>query len=392
MTITRRQALTGIAAGALATGMRPGFAQAGEIVIGGSIPLTGVFAFAGVGINDGISDYVKIINEGGGIAGRKVRYVPEDTSYKVDQSVAVFNKITGSNPVNFYYGDSTGFSKTINPELNRKNTILMAGASFATELNDPKNFPNQFMAGPDYSDMINVLLVYIAKTQPGARIALVNSDTEFGRDPIPTTEKLAAKYGLNIVEKIATPPTSVDVSTEVLKLRRANPDYTIFHGYVLAPIPEFMTQARQLGLKTKFMGTFWSMDNSLWAKVGDPADGFMGVMQYRYYFEDAPNAPMLARIRQMRPEYQSTAYMQGFLTAMLFCESAKRTLAAGKEMTGPNMKAALNSIKDFDTGGIIGAPISIPGNAIPIGRVYRFDAAKKQMVADGDWIRVSREG
>ena len=289
-------------------------------MIGGSIPLTGVFAFAGVGINDGISDYVKIANEGGGIGGRKVRYVAEDTSYKVDQSVAVFNKITGSNPVNFYYGDSTGFSKTINPELNRKNTILMAGASFATELNDPKNFPNQFMAGPDYSDMINVLLVYIAKTQPGARIALVNSDTEFGRDPIPTTEKLAAKYGLNIVEKIATPPTSVDVSTEVLKLRSANPDYTIFHGYVLAPIPEFMSQARQLGLKTKFMGTFWSMDNSLWAKVGDPADGFMGVMQYRYYFEDAPNAPMLAKIRQMRPEYQSTAYMQGFLTAMLFCE------------------------------------------------------------------------
>jgi branched-chain amino acid transport system substrate-binding protein len=392
MSTTRRQALTGIAAGALMTGMPRGFAQAGEIVIGGSIPLTGVFAFAGVGINDGISDYVKIANEAGGIAGRKVRYVPEDTSYKVDQSVAVFNKITGSNPVNFYYGDSTGFSKTINPELNRKNTILMAGASFATELNDPKNFPNQFMAGPDYSDMINVLLVYIAKTQPGARIALVNSDTEFGRDPIPTTEKLAAKYGLNIVEKIATPPTSVDVSTEVLKLRRANPDYTIFHGYVLAPIPEFMSQARQLGLKTKFMGTFWSMDNSLWAKVGEPADGFMGVMQYRYYFDDAPNAPMLTKIRQMRPEYQSTAYMQGFLTAMLFCESAKRTLAAGKELTGPNMKAALNSIKDFDTGGIIGAPISIPGNTIPIGRVYRFDAAKKVMVGDGDWIRVSRDG
>jgi branched-chain amino acid transport system substrate-binding protein len=77
---------------------------------------------------------------------------------------------------------------------------------------------------------------------------------------------------------------------------------------------------------------------------------------------------------------------------MLFCESAKRTLAAGKELTGPNMKAALNSIKDFDTGGIIGAPISIPGNTIPIGRVYRFHAKKKQMVADGDWIRVSRDG
>ena len=63
-------------------------AQAGEdIVIGGSIPMTGVFAFAGVGINAGIADYVKIINDGGGIKGRKLRYVPEDTAYKVDVSV-----------------------------------------------------------------------------------------------------------------------------------------------------------------------------------------------------------------------------------------------------------------------------------------------------------------
>ena len=107
MTITRRDTLAGAIAGAaaLGAGLRPAAAQANEIVIGGSIPLTGVFAFAGIGINDGIADYVKIINEAGGIGGRKLRYVPEDTGYKVDQSVAVFNRITGSNPVNLYYGD-----------------------------------------------------------------------------------------------------------------------------------------------------------------------------------------------------------------------------------------------------------------------------------------------
>ncbi|MDP1007243.1 ABC transporter substrate-binding protein, partial [Klebsiella pneumoniae] len=87
-------------------------AQAGgeDIVIGGSIPMTGVFAFAGVGINAGMGDYVKIVNEAGGIKGRKVRYVPEDTGYKVDVSVAAFKKITSQNKVNLYYGDSTGFS------------------------------------------------------------------------------------------------------------------------------------------------------------------------------------------------------------------------------------------------------------------------------------------
>ena len=86
-----------------------------EIVIGGSIPMSGVFAFAGVGIHAGIGDYVKMINEQGGIAGRKLRYVPEDTAYKVDVSVAAFKKIISQNEVHLYYGDSTGFSKTINP-------------------------------------------------------------------------------------------------------------------------------------------------------------------------------------------------------------------------------------------------------------------------------------
>ena len=96
--LTRRQTLAaGIGAGALLAGARPGFAQAGEIVIGGSIPLTGVFAFAGVGVNDGIADYVKIVNEAGGVAGRRVRYIPEDTAYKVDQSVAIFKKIMANN-------------------------------------------------------------------------------------------------------------------------------------------------------------------------------------------------------------------------------------------------------------------------------------------------------
>jgi branched-chain amino acid transport system substrate-binding protein len=387
---TRRKALSLAAAGCLALTLQGGARADDEVVLGGSIPMTGVFAFAGIAINNAIQDYVKIVNDAGGIAGRKIKYVAEDTAYKVDNSVAVFNRITSKEKVSLYYGDSTAFSKTINAELNRRGDIILAGASFASELNDPKNYPYQFIAGPDYSEMIGILLEYIAKTKPGAKIALVNSDTEFGRDPIAPTEKRATALGLKVVEKIATPPTSVDVSTEVLKLRRADPDYTIFHGYILAPLPEFMSQAKQLGLKTKFMGTFWSMDNSIWAKSADVADGFMGVMPYRYYFDTEGKSPMLEKIRQMRPEYQSTGYMQGFLTAMLLVESAKRTLEAKKELTAANMKASLNSIKDFDTGGLIGVPISIPGNTIPVGRVYQYDGANKTMKPVSDWIKITK--
>lgn len=365
-----------------------GIAQAEEkeIVIGGSIPMSGVFSFAGIGIHAGIQDYVKIANDAGGIDGYKLKYVPEDSGYKVDVSVAAFKKITSQNKVDFYYGDSTGFSKTINPELNRMNSILMSGASFATELNDPEKYPYQFLAGPDYSEMFSILLRYIAQESPGAKVAFVYSDTEFGRDPIEKSRKVAEELGLKVALELMTPPGSVDVSTETAKLRRAKPDYAIFHGYVLAPIPEFIDQARKMGLQTKFMGTFWTMDNSTVMQMGEVGDGFMGVMPYRYYYDESAPAPMLEKIREMRPEYQNVPYMQGFLSAMLYAESARRVLAEGKELSADNMKAALNSIKDFDTGGVIGVPITITGNSIPVGRIYQADVSKGQMLPVSDWI------
>ena len=365
-------------------------APAEDIVFGASMPMTGVFAFAGIAIDAGIKDYLSILNEGGGVEGRKVKYVPEDTAYKVDQSMAAFKKITSQNKVNLYYADSTGFCKAVNPELERHGGILMTGASFAKEISNAQKYPHQFMVGPDYSEMVAILLQYIAKTKPGAKVALVYSDTEFGRDPVEAFRTDTQKLGLKIATEIVTPPGSVDVSAEVIKLRRADPDYAIFHGYISAPIPEFINQARGVGMKTQFMGTFWTMDNSTVMRMGPNADGFMGVMPYRYYYDTEGKSPMLEKIRKMRPEYQATGYMQGFLAAMLLTEAARRTLAAGNELNGKNMKIALSSIRNFDTGGIIGVPLSIKGNSIPIGRVYKADFKQQKMVPASDWINLTQ--
>lgn len=393
----RTLCLTALAAATLAS--VPAFAQKApakaadskeDIVLGGSIPITGVFAFAGIGIDQGIKDYVTILNESGGIKGRKVRYVPEDSAYKVDQSMAAFKKITSQNKVNLYYGDSTAFAKSVNPELERSQNILMTGASFAKELTDAQKYPSQFMVGPNYSEMVGILLQYIAKIKPGAKIALVYSDTEFGKDPVEAARVEAKKLGLNLALEVVTPPSSVDVSTEVIKLRRADPDYTIFHGYVSAPIPEFINQAKALNLKTAFMGTFWSMDNQTVMRMGANADGFLGVMPYRYYYDTEGKSPMLERIRKMRPEYQTTGYTQGFLAAMLLTEAAKRTLEAGNELNGKNLKTALSSIRNFDTGGLIGVPLSIKGNSIPVGRIYRADFKQQKMVPASDWITLQQ--
>jgi branched-chain amino acid transport system substrate-binding protein len=73
---------------------------------------------------------------------------------------------------------------------------------------------------------------------------------------------------------------------------------------------------------------------------------------------------------------------------MLFLEAAKRCLDAGKPLTGTHLKAALNSIKDFDTGGLIGVPLTITGNSLPVGRVYKADMKAQKMVPVSDWIKL----
>lgn len=366
------------------------------IIFGGSIPLSGVFAFAGIHIHAGLTDYTNWINSQGGIDGHPVNYVMEDTAYQVDRSVAAFKKISGDTPPQVYYGDSTGFMKVIASELNSMDTTVMSGASFATALTDSEQYPFQFIPGPSYSQMFAIILEYIASEAKGGdkpTVAFVYSDTEFGKDPIDSGKAKAEELGLEVVSEIVTKPGSVDVSAEVLKLRRVRPDYVIFHGYVLSPINEFMVQMRQMGLDTKFMGTFWSSDKLIIDKMGQDADGYMGVMPYNYYDSDE-QGPMLENLRAQAEksdpsmDYRPTGYMQGWFNAMVWTEIVKRTLEADKPLTSENMIAALESIEDWDTGGIIGIPVSVKDHSFPVGRIYRVDAEAGRYVPVSEWIHL----
>jgi len=391
--VDRRTILGGLAAGAAVSGFPAPWVkglraqEADEIIIANASPLTGVFAFAGIEGSEGGQHFVQWLNERGGIANRKVRLITEDTGYQVTQAVAVFNRIVSQYKVALFLGDSTGFQKTINEELNRRG-ILLAGASFSSEINDPQKYPLQYMPGPDYSQQVAMLLKHIVATKNGARIAFVHSDTEFGRDPIAKSETLAKSLGLEQVEKIITPPGSFDVSPEVLKLRRAKPDFTIFHGYVMAPIPEFMRQMREARIETQFMGTFYSSDLGILQKMGEVADGYLGVNAYNYVGQDGVTGEAMDYIKKINAgRYRTNSYLQPWTNMALGTEAMRRCLEAGRELTGPNIKAALNTIKDYDTGGVIGTPVSVPGNSTNVGRIYRANLKAGRMEPVSDWIK-----
>lgn len=361
-----------------------------EIRIGATQPITGRFAFAGVHLNAGLGDYIAYANEQKIVKGKKLVYIYEDSGYDTEKAVAAFKKIIAQHSPPIMYGESTGQGKALAPELNSRYKVLYGSTSFSSELADPKNHPYAFVSGPTYSDQFGILLDYIAKNAKKGKpkVAFFYSDTEFGKDPIAWAKQRASQLGIDVVAEIVTKVGAVDVTTEVLALKKAAPDFVIFQGYVLAPIPEVIRGARDHGVQATFMSTFWSMDKAIIEKLGPDAEGYMGVNPYAYYWDDAPAIVAMRKFNEKSAwgdKYRPNSYIQGWFTGMIFVETIRRVVDAKKPVTGDNLKAALATIKDWDTGGLTGK-VSFVNNKAAVGRVYRANVQKAIFEPVSDWI------
>ena len=398
--ISKRKLVKAVGAAATLGPWLMGNAQAqahkGDIVIGASQPITGVFSFAGVAMNNAFNDFVAWKNANGGVMGRKLRYVSEDSGFKLDQGVAIFKKIMAAEKPSFFYGDSTPWSKAVAQDAIASGSVVTTSPSLAGVLADPVNMPHHFVPGSSYGQLQEILLEYIARTSRGAaampKIAYVYSDGEFGRDGIPAAKARAEKLGLPIVTEIMTRSFGVDVPSEVAKLRRVRPDIVIFQGYLVAPIPEFARQLREAGMAPQIFATQWALDKMTYEPLGAMGTRLTGVNNYRYPHDT--ESSMMKVIREQaaknRPSAPgiSTYYICAWLSAMVFSEIAERCIKANKPLTLPHMKAAMESMKSWDTGGLTGLLADLSGHQIASGRIYSYDSDKKTMEPASGWIKV----
>ena len=293
----------------------------------------------------------------------------------------------------YFYGAITPW---LRPSSVAWGTIMTSSTSLASVVADPAAVPQHIVPGPTYPRLHEILMEYIARTYSGGakkpNIAYVYSDTEFGRDGIPAGKARAEKLGLPIVAEIVTKQSGIDVAPEVAKLRRARPDIVIFQGYILAPMPEFVRQLREAGLNPQIMGTAWGLDKPAYDALGALGVNLVGASMYRYGHET--DSDMINNMRdhlaRNRPEVKhlSPFYVSTWLSGMVFAEIAERCIKANKPLTLPNMKAALESMKQWDSGGIFGALADLSSHQIPVGRIYAYDPAKKAMEPASPWIKV----
>ena len=322
------------------------------------------------------------INKNGGVKGRKMVADYWDDEYKVDIGVAGFKKAVANGDVIFSGGDGTPFVRAISPENNEHYKVLMSNTGMASDLVDTAKYKYHFLVGATYSDEIDILFKYIKSQQgsgPAPKVALVYSNTEFGRDPIEHARAKAKELNIDIVLEDQTQFTGVDVTSDAIKVRNAAADYVIFHGYAGNIWPEILKLAREYGVKSQFMGTVFGADPQLVRGVGPAADGFLGVVPYNLVVKDN-NAPMMKVINSYLKTWSGKpytgfagiGYVQSWLTALILRTVITNVINSGKPLNGDNLIAAVNALKDWDSGGIYDTPISFVRQRIPYSVVYRY--------------------
>lgn len=363
--------------------------------VAASLPMTGPFATAGQLVAPAFAAFEAQVNDNGGIGGRPIKVEIEDSGYVPRNALANFQRSLAGGDLHYYFGDSTGFMELVGPTLKGDQAVMMGSTSFASVLANPSKRPYQFMAGPTYEDQFEILLRDIAD-KGGKTVAFVYSDTEFGRDPLAHGRKIAKELGIKIVLEEATKPAGADIESHVTKLAQANPEYCLLQGYVTGVWPQLIGAARAFGLTTQFMGTFWAMEkvvaDKVTAQAGPFLDGYQGVMPYRYFYdqEDAPFYREMAKSKLAEnpafPGYVVTWELEARLNLEIWKKTMEMTLESNKEITADNLMTSLRNIKDWDTGGFFGKPVTLKNHKIGQGRVYKYSAESKLFTPASDWI------
>lgn len=346
-----------------------------------ALPLSGPLAFSGQVQQAGWQSAIAWINGSGGVKGRPIAADFYDDEYKVDLGVAGFKKAASAGDLVFAAGDGTPFVRAISPENNDTYRILMSATGFASDLVDTSKYTYHFLPGPTYSDMVGVLLEYIAKQKTGdtaPKVAMVYSATEFGRDPLEYFRSRAKELGVSIVLEEETKWSGVDVTSSAIKLRNAAPDFVIFHGYAGNVWPEILKTAKDYGVNAKFMGTAYNSDPEMVKGVGPSADGYLGVVPYNLAMAGAEGEYAVAIRDALKSSnattgsgYANMGYVQSWLTALILREAIGATIDAGKELTGTNLIAAINALKGWDSKGIVG-DVTFVNQRLPKAIIYKF--------------------
>ena len=124
-----------------------------------------------------------MINEKGGINGRKINYISRDDSYSPPKTVEQVRQLVEQDQVFLLFGTlGTPPNMAIHDYLNENKVPQLFVATGADQWNDPKHFPWTMMWLPSYGIELHIYANYILKNLPMPKIAVLYQNDDYGKD------------------------------------------------------------------------------------------------------------------------------------------------------------------------------------------------------------------
>ena len=191
-----------------------------EIVIGGTVPLSGIAAsYASVG--RGAEAYFKSVNARGGVNRRKITYKYVDDQYNPAQTVQAVRQLVQQDRVFAIFNSlGTEHNLSVRSYLNAtKVPQLFVGSGATTFGRDHKRYPYTIGFLPSYVGEGKVYARHIVRTKPNAKIAVLVQNDDYGKDLLAGFKTGLGAKRRNLVAEQSYDPLSTDVSSQIARLR-----------------------------------------------------------------------------------------------------------------------------------------------------------------------------
>ncbi|WP_029077900.1 ABC transporter substrate-binding protein [Bradyrhizobium sp. th.b2] len=201
-----------------------------EIKVGNIMPYSGPASAYGV-IGKTEEAYFKMINDQGGINGRKVSFVSYDDAYSPPKAVEQVRKLVESDEVLVVFNPlGTPSNTAIQKYLNSKKIPQLFVATGATKWNDPKNFPWTIGWQPSYQSEAQIYAKWLLREKPDAKVAILYQNDDFGKDYLKgTKDGFGAKAASSIIMEESYEVSEPSIDGHIVKIKAANPDVLLIY-------------------------------------------------------------------------------------------------------------------------------------------------------------------
>jgi branched-chain amino acid transport system substrate-binding protein len=393
--ITRRTFLQSSAAFAASAGSAradnaPGVPDT-EIKIGQTMPYSGPASAYGV-IGRTEAAYFKMINEQGGINGRKINFITLDDAYSPPKTVEQIRRLVEDEKVAFLFQTlGTAPNLAIRQYLNDNKVPQLFVSTGAAVFSDPEHFPWTIGYNPNYQTEAHIYAKEILKTKPDGKIAVLYQNDGFGKDYLIGLKAELGDHAGMIVKEASYETSEPTVDSQVVTLQGSGADI-----FIIGATPKFAAQAIRKSSDLGWDATrYLSNVSPSIATVLKPAglEKSKGVIT-AYYGKDPTDArwkdaPDLKAWQAFCDKYMS---QKEFVDAnATYAFSAASTMAqvlkqCGNDLSRDNVMKQAASVKDFEPPMVLpGMKINTsPTNFSPIRQMQlaKFDGQSWQLFGD----------